>query len=114
MPRGLQCPRVLPFHHLVNQAHHLTGLHMSLSFELREDQLAVDSDLKAAAVRWHEREALDHMLKLLQQLTCQAHGPVGVVSDCTVDNLNLQHGPSRLARNWPLNGVGNDRIRQQC
>jgi hypothetical protein len=31
------------------------------------------------------------VLKLLQQFTCQAHGPVGVVSDRAVDDLDLQH-----------------------
>jgi hypothetical protein len=34
------------------------------------------------------------VLEVLQQFACQAHGPVGVVSDRTVDDLDLQHAPS--------------------
>jgi hypothetical protein len=34
------------------------------------------------------------VLIVLQQFLCQAHGPAGVMSDCTVNDLNLQHVPS--------------------
>ncbi len=28
---------------------------------------------------------------MLEQFFCQAHGPTGVVSDCTIDNLDREH-----------------------
>jgi hypothetical protein len=34
------------------------------------------------------------VLIILEQFFCQAHGPVSVVSDRTVDDLDLQHGDS--------------------
>jgi hypothetical protein len=34
------------------------------------------------------------MLIILEQFSCQANGPVGVVSDRAVDDLDLQHQPS--------------------
>lgn len=88
-------PPVLAFHHLVDQADHLTGLDMPLGLQLREKKPAVNGNLKASAIRGDQGDRLDHMLELLQKLTCQAHGPVGVVSDCAVDDLDLQHEPSQ-------------------
>jgi predicted heme/steroid binding protein len=34
------------------------------------------------------------VLKMLQELTCQANGPVSVVSDGTVYDLDLEHPAS--------------------
>jgi|RhiMetdeSRZDD1v2_1073273.scaffolds.fasta_scaffold176443_2 hypothetical protein len=38
------------------------------------------------------------MLIILEQLFCQAHGPTSVVSDCAINNLDLQHGTLRYFR----------------
>jgi hypothetical protein len=35
------------------------------------------------------------VLVIFQQFLRQAHGPVGVMSDCAVDDLDLQHGFSK-------------------
>lgn len=69
---------------------------MAPGLQLGINEVSIDRDLKAPTVRRNESEALDHMLELLEQIICQAHGPVGVVSDCTVDDLDLKHDPSRL------------------
>ena len=85
----------LSFNDFAHQAHHLAWLGMTLGLKLRVDQLAVYGDLEAALVGWDERNGLDQVLEMLEQFSCQAHGPVSVVSDRTVYDLNLEHNPSK-------------------
>ncbi len=56
--------------------------------------MSVHADLEAASVRWDQRYRFDQVLELLEQVICQAHGPVGVVSDSAVNDLDLEHKPS--------------------
>lgn len=67
---------------------------MTMGFQLGKDQLPVDRNLKATAIRGNERDRLDHVLIILQQLICQAHGPTGVVSDRAINDFDFQHKPS--------------------
>ncbi len=67
---------------------------MPLSGKLRVHKPAVHAHLKATPVRRNQGYSFHQVLEVLEQLTCQANGPVGVVSDRTVDNLNLQHTTS--------------------
>jgi hypothetical protein len=85
----------LPFYDPIDKTNYLTWLHMTFGLQFRIDQLSIDRDLEAAAIRWNEGYALDHMLELLEQVICQAYGPVGVVSDRTVDDLDSKHDPSQ-------------------
>ncbi len=87
--------RLLPFRHLVDQAHNFAWLDVPLGLQLGVNELAVHCHLETPAVGGDHGEAVDHMLELLKQFTCQAHGPVCVVSDSAVDNFDLQHEPSR-------------------
>ena len=82
------------FHHLVDQADDLAGLRMPVGLQLGVHQPIVDGHFKATAIRRNERDPLDQVLEMLEQLTCQAHGPVGVVSDRAVDDFDSQHTPS--------------------
>ena len=34
---------------------------------------------------------MDVVLELLEQVVCQAHGPVGVMSDSAIDDFNFYH-----------------------
>ncbi len=68
---------------------------MPLGLQLGVNQLAVDGHLEAATFGRNEGQALDQVLELLEQFPSQANGPVSVVSDCTVDDLDLEHEPSR-------------------
>ena len=67
---------------------------MPVRLQLRIDQLSIDSHFKATTIRWYEGDRLDHMLIVLQQFICQAHGPTGVVSDRAINDLYFQHMPS--------------------
>jgi hypothetical protein len=58
-------------------------------------KLPVHADLEAASIRWDQRYGFDQVLELLEQVICQANGPVSVVSDSAVNDLNLEHKPSR-------------------
>jgi len=76
---------------LLHQLQHLPRCRMTMRFQLGIQQLLVDRHLKAPAFRWHQRYRFDHMLIILEQFICQAHGPAGVVSDRAIDNLDFQH-----------------------
>jgi hypothetical protein len=75
----------------LNQFKNLAGFGVAAGFEFGVHQLAVDADLIASAVGGDQADGFDLWLKVAEQLTGQAHGPIGVVSDRTVDNLNIHH-----------------------
>jgi hypothetical protein len=81
----------------MNQAQDFAGLRVPIRLELGIHELAVDGHLETTPVRWDQRNSFDYVLKFLEQFACQANGPVGVVSDRTVNDLDLKHCPSRLA-----------------
>ena len=56
---------------------------------LRKDQLPVHADLELASVRGKEYQGLDIRFELFEQVICQANGPVGVMSDRAIDDLDL-------------------------
>jgi hypothetical protein len=45
------------------------------------------------------------MLVILQQLVCQAHGPIGVVSDRAVNDFNFQHMPSETLGDYIIAAI---------
>jgi hypothetical protein len=53
--------------------------------------LIVDADLKLAARRRDESDALDLWLEILYQVSHQAHGPVGVVSNSAIFDLYFHY-----------------------
>lgn len=63
--------------------------------QFRVDQTAIHRHLKPPSIGRYEGDGINQMLKLSKQFSCQAHGPVCVVSDRAVDDLNSQHLPSR-------------------
>ena len=67
---------------------------MTMQLQLRKDQIAIDGHFKATTIRRDERDRLDHMLVILHQLVCQAHGPIGIVSDRAVNDFDFQHTSS--------------------
>jgi hypothetical protein len=56
--------------------------------------LSIDAYLVAASIGWNESQAFDLRFKFLQQIICQAHGLVGIVSNCAVSDLDLHPGGS--------------------
>ena len=58
-------------------------------------KLTVHAALETAPFRWDQRYGFDQVLELLEQVICQANGPVGIVSDSAINDLNLEHKPSR-------------------
>ena len=64
---------------------------MTLGLELGICQGIVYLDLKFATVRWDECQGFDFRLELLEQICCQAHGPVSVMSDCTIRDVDREH-----------------------
>ena len=58
-------------------------------------KIPVHTDLEAAPFRWDQRYGFDQVLELLEQVICQANGPVGIVSDSAVNDLYLEHKTSR-------------------
>ena len=67
---------------------------MTVCRRLRIQYLSIDSHFKLPAIRRDEFDLLDQVLIMFEQFIGQAHGPIGVVSDRAVNDLNFQHGPS--------------------
>ena len=63
---------------------------MAVRLQLGEHQLPVDGEFETPAIRWHQGDRFNIRLKLIDQLGYQTGSPVGVVSDCTVDEIELQ------------------------
>jgi hypothetical protein len=60
--------------------------------QLGIQQLPIHRELKAPAIRWHQGDRFDIRLKLLEQLGCQTDSTIGVVSNRTINQVNLhQH-----------------------
>ena len=75
----------------MDEAQHLAGFSVTFGLQFRIDQLPVRANLEAATVRGNEHHALDHVLIILEQLTCQANCPVGIMSNCAINDLDLEH-----------------------
>jgi hypothetical protein len=67
-----------------------------MRLQFRIQQLPVNCHFETPALRRHKRDRFDHMLIVLQQFICQAHGPTRVVSDRAIHDLYFQHGPSAI------------------
>ncbi len=67
---------------------------MTLGRQLRVNKFSVRADLEAALIRGNQFERFDQMLELLEELIRQAHGPAGVMSNRTINDLDLEHKPS--------------------
>lgn len=88
---GYGKPALWLINHLRDETENLPCLGMTLGLQFGVDQLPVRADLEPAFARGDKNQHLDDMLVILQQLVCQAHGPARVMSDCAVDDLDLQH-----------------------
>jgi len=68
--------------------------------QLGEDQAAIRRHLESTSVGGYEADGLNHMLELIKQFPCQAHGPVSVVSDRAIYDLDPQHifSPAEVVR----------------
>jgi hypothetical protein len=63
---------------------------MPVGLQLGIQQLPVNRKLEAPTIRWYQGDRLDIRLKFLQQFGCQTDSTISVVSDCTVDQIDLQ------------------------
>jgi len=54
--------------------------------EFGVNQLIVHGDLVSASLGRDESNTLNFRLEVIEQFVCQAHGLVGEVSDCAIDN----------------------------
>jgi hypothetical protein len=74
------------------QPGNLTGFCMSMGCQLGIQQLPIDGKLKSTTIGWHQGDRFDIRLEFLEQFSCQTDSPIGVVSDCTINQVNFhQH-----------------------
>jgi hypothetical protein len=66
---------------------------MPAGLQLRVDQLTVYCHLKASTLRRDEPDRLNIPLELLGEFGHQTDGSLGVVSDHTVFDTDVHHGP---------------------
>lgn len=69
----------------------LAGFGMATGCKFGIDQFVIDADLIAPAIGRDEADGFDLRLKIVEQLIGQAHGPIGVVSDRAVNDLDFHH-----------------------
>ena len=74
---------------------------MTVSLEFGINQRFIYLDLEPASVRRDQGQVLDIVLELFEQVGCQAHGPVSVMSYSAVDDLDFNHLVI-LSRETPL------------
>ena len=79
---------------ILHQPQNFTRCSVAMRLQFRKQQLPVHRHFEPAALRGHQPEFFDHMLVVLQQFICQAHGPTGVVSDRAINDLDFQHNRS--------------------
>jgi hypothetical protein len=69
---------------------------MTPGLEFGINELPVYADFVTASVRRNKSYALNLGFKILEKFINQAHGPVGIVSNRTVNDLDLHHGSISL------------------
>jgi len=79
-----------------DQVEDFVGIGVAAKGLLREDQLAVQRHFKDAAAGGHQLQRAENQLVGFEQLVREAHGPRGVVSMGTVDDLECVHSYSFL------------------
>jgi hypothetical protein len=62
---------------------------MAVGFQLGIQQLPIHRKLKAPSIRWHQGDRFDIRLKFLEQFGCQTDSTIGVVSNRTIDQIEL-------------------------
>lgn len=72
------------------------------SLEFGVDQLTIYTDLVPASIGWDESHAFDFRFKVLEQIVHQAHGPVSVMSDLAINDLDFHHGIFSLSDNLKI------------
>lgn len=83
------------FNQFIDQPYNLTLLSMTFGREFGIEELPVHAHLEAPTVRRDKCHCFDQVLELLEQVICQANGPVGIMSDCAINDLNFEHKPSQ-------------------
>jgi hypothetical protein len=69
---------------------------MPPGFQLGIEQATIDGQFKTASIRGHQGQALDFGFECVDQFSRQTDGAIGVMSDCTIDQLNFQQHLMRL------------------
>ena len=64
---------------------------MSACAELGVDQLPVYTDFVTATIGRDESHTFDFQFEILEQIVRQAHGPVSVMSDLAINDLDFHH-----------------------
>lgn len=72
-----------------HQTGDLTRFCVAVEFQLRENQLVVNGELKATTIGRDQGDRFDIWLKLVEQLSYQTGSSIGVMSDCAVDQVKL-------------------------
>src|SRR4030042_611992 len=88
---------------LPHQSRDLTRLRMAMRLQLGIQHLPIDRKFEAPSIRWNQGDRFDIRLELLEQFGCQTDSTIGVVSDCTIDQIDFQHNmpPNDFLMNPP-------------
>jgi hypothetical protein len=74
-----------------DQPDNFIRLGVTPGLEFGKNKLPVYADLVTASTGWYQRYAFNLRFKNFEQIICQAHGPVGIVSNRTINDLDFHH-----------------------
>lgn len=77
-----------------------SGFGVPAGLEFGVNQPIVDDNFEFAAVRWNQSERFDFRFVFLEQFACQAHGPVGVMSNSAISQFDFEHWFHSRARDY--------------
>jgi hypothetical protein len=75
----------------LDQPNDFTGFGVAAGVKLGKDQPVIYADLVTATARGHKRDTFNLRLEIYEQILHQAHGPVGIVSNRAINDLDLHH-----------------------
>ena len=74
-----------------DQPDHFTRFGVTPGLEFGKNKLPVYADLVTASTGRNQRYAFNLRFKIFEQIICQAHGPVGIVSNRAINDLDFHH-----------------------
>jgi hypothetical protein len=64
---------------------------MTSGLEFGVNELPIDANFKPASIGRDKRHLFNLRFKMIEQIVCQAHGPVCIVSNSAVKDLDFHH-----------------------
>jgi hypothetical protein len=90
----------------LNQTDYFARVSVTPGLEFGVNQLTVHTDFEPASIGGNKCHTFNLRFKILEQIVCQAYGPVCIVSNSTVGNLDFHHlNISSITKNYTASWI---------